>query len=200
MLSEAGGQFSIQHSSFSIADMRWLSYFMLAYVAVAMQIALAPFIAYHHAAPNLVLLAVIFIAVNAPRDPALLGCFVLGMLQDLVTQQQPGLFALSYGLVAMFVVSTQQVVYREHPLTHFSLTLAGGLTTAAVLLLHGWIHPPAPRLTDVTPALRPIRVSATVLLTGVLYTAILAPFVLGLLQRLKRFFAFQPARRKMRFW
>ena len=180
--------------------MRWLSYILLAYVAVALQIGLSPFLAYNRAAPNLVLLAVIFIAVNAPRDPVLLGCFLLGLLQDLVTQQQPGLFALSYGLVAMFVVGTQQVVYRGHPLTHFSLALAGGLMTAVILLAHGWIHPPGARLTDGNTVLPAIRLSTTTELTRVLYTAILAPIVLGLLQRTRSLFAFQQGRKRMRFW
>ena len=180
--------------------MRWFSYIILAYLAVALQIGLGPFVEYRGAAPNLVLLTVIFIAVNAPRDPALLGGFVLGVMQDLVTQQQPGLYALSYALVALFVVSTQQVVYREHPLTHFSLALAGGLITATVLVLHGYIHPAAPRVSDGKTVLPAIRVSPTLLLTGVVYTAVLAPFVLALLQRMKGLFGFQPGRRKARFW
>ena len=87
--------------------MRWLTFLILAYLAVALQIGLSPYLAYHGAAPNLVLLAVIFIAVNAPRDSALLGCFALGVMQDLVSHQPPGLFAFSYGLVAMFIVAVE---------------------------------------------------------------------------------------------
>ena len=83
--------------------MRWLSYFILGYLAVALQIGLAPYLAYRGAVPNFVLLAAIFIAVNAPREAALLGCFMLGAMQDLVTQQPPGLFAFSYGLVSLLV-------------------------------------------------------------------------------------------------
>src|SRR5947209_11686266 len=120
--------------------MRWPMFFILAYIAVGLQVGLSPHVAYHGAAPNLVLLAVVFLAMNASRDAALLACFILGVLQDLLTQQQPGLFALSYGLIALFIVGAQQAVYREHPLTHFSLALAGGLITASILLLHGWIY------------------------------------------------------------
>jgi hypothetical protein len=36
--------------------------------------------------------------------------------------------------------------------------------------------------------------------TRVLYTALLAPFVIGVLQRVKRFFAFDSQRRKARPW
>ena len=175
--------------------MRWLSYILLAYIAVGLQIGLAPFVAYKGAAPNLVLLAVVFIAVNAPKDAALLGCFLLGFLQDLVTQQQPGLFAFSYGLVeALLIVSTQQVVYKDHPLTHFSLALAAAFITASVILLHGWLRPPAPKMIE-GRMIRGLRPSATIELTRVLYTAILAPIVLGVLRKAKGIFGFQPSRR-----
>src|SRR5678809_627478 len=105
--------------------MRWLAYFILAYLALALQIGLAPYLQYRGAAPNLVLLAAVFVALNAPRDAALLGCFCLGVMQDLVTQQQLGLFALSYGLMGLVVFGLNQVVDRDHPLTHFSMTLLG---------------------------------------------------------------------------
>jgi rod shape-determining protein MreD len=182
--------------------MRWLAYCILAYVAIALQIGLAPFVRYNHAAPNLVLLAAVFIALNAPREAALLGCFCLGVLQDLVTQQQPGLFALSYGLMGMVVFSAHQVVYREHPLTHFVLALIGGLIAAVVLLVHGWMYPASPRAAAApgAPALPAIRLSAGTEFTRVAYTAVLAPVVIGLLQRAKKVFAFQSQRRKVRPW
>jgi rod shape-determining protein MreD len=182
--------------------MRWLAYFILAYVAIALQIGLGPYVSYRGAAPNIVLLAVVFVGLNAPRDAALLGCFLMGVLQDLVTQQPPGLFALSYGLTAMLAVSSHQVVSREHAMSHFTVALIGGLLTSAVLLLHAWIHPAAPRslAPDGTTPLPAIRLSAAVEFTRTVYTALLAPVVLGLLQRSRRFFAFQPQRRKARIW
>ena len=182
--------------------MRWFAYFILAYFAIALQIGLAPYVQYKNAAPNLVLLAAVFIALNAPRDAALLGCFCLGVLQDLVTQQQPGLYALSYGLMGMVVFGAHQVVYREHPLTHFSLALVGGVITAVVLLLHGWVHPPWPPVKGAggNQLLPAIRLSPGTEITRAVYTAVLAPLVLGALQRVKKVFAFQPQRRKVRPW
>src|SRR5262245_5852688 len=123
--------------------MRWFTYFILAYMMMGLQIGLKPFVTVAgNVWPNFVLLAVIFIAINAPRDAALLGAFGLGLMQDLCTAEVLGLFAISYSLVAMFTVSTQQVVYRGHPLTHFSLALFGGLICAFVAILHGLIHGP----------------------------------------------------------
>ena len=170
--------------------MRWLAWFILAYVALGLQVGLAPHLRYQGAAPNFVLLAVVYIGINAPRDAALLGGFCLGVVQDLATQQPPGLFALSYGMVAMILVASHHLTSREHPLTHFSLALTGGLVTAAVLLIHSWIHPPAPG----------VRLSVGTEFTRVIYTALLAPFVIGVLQRVKKFFAFDSQRRKVRPW
>lgn len=164
--------------------MRWITYFILAYVALALQVGAGPYLRWQGAAPNFVLLAVIFITVNAPREAALLGAVCLGLMQDLLTQSPLGLYAFSYGLVGMFVVSTQQIVYREHPMTHFTLALVGGLLVGAVLFVQGLIHRPG--------------VEALGLLTSTIYTAVLAPFLLGVLQRVKRAFAFQPPRRKVR--
>ncbi len=165
--------------------MRWLPYFILAYVMLGLQIGLSGHLRIGETWwPNLVLLAVIFIAIHAPRDAALLAGFGLGVLQDLATQQTLGIFALSYGLVAMFTVSTQQLVYRGHPLTHFSLALVGGLMSGLVMLIHGWVRGP--------------RLSPMMLFYSAVYTAVLAPFVLGLLQQVKKVFGFQPPRRRLR--
>lgn len=164
--------------------MRWITYFILAYVALAVQVGAGAYLRWQGAPPNLVLLAVIFVALNAPKEAALLGALSMGFLQDLVTQAPLGMYAFSYGLVGMFVVSTQNVVYREHPLTHFSIALVGGLVCVVVIFTHGLIHPPG--------------VGAMPLLTTVIYTALLSPILLGLLERIKRPFAFQPTRRKVR--
>jgi rod shape-determining protein MreD len=151
---------------------------------LAVQAGAGPYLRWNGAAPNIVLLIVIFITINAPREAALLGALCLGLMQDLLSQSPLGVYAFSYGLVGMFVVSTQQLVYREHPLTHFSLALIGGLMASAVILIHDLIHGPP--------------VEWMQLFTTTIYTAILAPFVLGVLQRAKRPFAFQPPRRKIR--
>jgi rod shape-determining protein MreD len=184
--------------------MRWLTYFILAYLALGLQVGLGNYVSYQGATPNLVLLAAVFIAINAPRDAALLACFGLGLMQDLLTQHPPGLFALAYAIVGLMVAGTHHVVYREHPLTHFSMALVGGMVVAAVVLLNGWVHPPGPKdmpwvgtSSAVQVLAPPVRPSPGTEFTRALYTAVLAPLVLGLLQRIKRAFAFQQQRRKL---
>jgi rod shape-determining protein MreD len=178
--------------------MRWLPYLILAYVALGLQIGLSPHVRFHGAVPNLGLLAVIFLAINAPRDAALLGAFGIGLVQDLLSSQPPGLYALSYGLVAALVTAVSSAVYREHPLAHLTLTFIGGLITMLVLVVHGWIHPPGPASVDGKIQLSPVRLAPATLFLGVLYTTILAPFLIGGLQRIKRVFSFRPPRRRIR--
>ncbi len=187
--------------------MRWLAYFILAYLALGVQVGLGPYVSYQGATPNLVLLAALFIAINAPRNVALLGCFGMGLMHDLLTQQTPGVFALSYGLVGMMAAGTHQVVYKDHPLTHFSMALAAAVVVAVVVLLNGWVRPPGPALTAWVGGVGPapatqatfaaVYLSPTTEFTRALYTAILAPVVIGVLLRVKRAFAFQQPKRKL---
>src|SRR5262245_8520490 len=119
--------------------MRWVTYFILAYVVLGLQAGLSGFVQFRGAAPNMVLLCALFIALCAPRDAALLGAFGLGLMQDLLTQQPMGIYAFSYGLVAMLVVPSQSMIYREHPVTHVMMALVGSVICSMVILIHGWI-------------------------------------------------------------
>jgi len=180
--------------------MRWLAYFILAYCAIAVQSGAGVYMAYKGAAPNLVLLAVIFIAINAPRDAALLAGFCTGAMWDLLTQQPLGLYALGFGLVALFVAGTQSVVYREHPLTHFSMALVGGLLVAFLLMLHALFRSPEiVRTVQNADGLPTPRVSLLPPFLSAAYTAVLAPFALAALRRVRGVFAFEAPRRRMTF-
>ena len=161
--------------------MRTLAYLILSYIALGLQVGLTPFIRVGNAPPNFVLLAALFIALNAPKDAALLGCFALGLMQDLLTQQTLGLFALSYGLMAMLVLGAQQFLYRDHPLTHISVAILGTMICAIVMLLHGLFHPAG-------------RVELSRLLYSGLYTTALSPIILGILQSIRKMFGFHPRR------
>lgn len=168
--------------------MRWLPFFILAYVVLGVQVGLSGYDHLHRGRPNFVLLAVVFIAVNGHRDAALLGCFLLGFMQDLLTQAPLGLNAFAYGAIGMLVIAMQEVVYREHFLTHLMLGFVGGVVYAAIAYTHGLIYS-AIRGPSAYP--RPLLAP---LLEGAIYTAVLAPFVLYVLVRMKRLFGFRPSR------
>jgi rod shape-determining protein MreD len=172
--------------------MRWLAFFIFAYLVVGLQLGIGQYLSIKAAAPNLVLIAVMFVASNAPRDAGLLGAFLLGLFQDLLTLQPPGLFALSYGLTGLMVMNSRKNAYGDHPLTHFVLTLGGGLLTAAILYLHGKIRPASPPATD--GLISTGGVALWPLLLSAFYTALLAPPLLWFVGKTKPLFGFRVSR------
>ena len=171
--------------------MRWLPFFILAYVVLGVQSGLSGYDQVYRGRPNLVLLAALFVAVHAQRDAALLASFMLGLMQDLLTDSPLGLNAFAYGAIAAIVVNVQEVVYRDHVLTHVSLGLVVGLIYAAIVYVHGliyhWAHAAGRSSSWARPSLLP-------LLVGAVYTAALAPVVLYVLQRFRRVFGFRAVR------
>ena len=165
--------------------MRFLAYILLSYICVGMQVGLAGYVRINGAAPNIVLLAAIFIAMHAEMQAALLACFMLGLMTDLVSEQPMGLYALSFSLSGILASMAGRVVYRGHPLTHFFLALIGGTFTAIVLWIYGVLRLPSGT-----------RVPMLSLLGGALYTALLSPIVIGLLHRMRGIFGFATGRRR----
>ena len=175
--------------------MRWSAFFIFAYVMLGLQIGVSRYMIWHGAAPNFALIAVLFVSLHARRDAALLGSFALGLMQDLLTAQQLGLFAFTYGLIAVGVLATDQLVNRGHPLTHFTLALIAGFVLTMVLLIHSAIHPAGASMSEGKTVLGPLRISAATEFARMFYTAIVAPLVLLGLRRTHKLFAFQPGRR-----
>lgn len=162
--------------------MSWLGGALLVYIAAGLQIALRPHVALYGATPNLLLLAAVFVAAGAHRQAALVACFAIGLLQDVLSQQPPGLHAVAFALAAAAITAMQPAMNRTHPLSHIVMAMTAGAIVAAAMLVHGavhgWLH----------GGPRPL---AGPLLLGVAYTALLAPFVLGVLERVTRLRGFR---------
>lgn len=179
--------------------MRWLAFFILTYVVLGLQLGLGEFVTYRGAMPNLALIAVVFIAGNAPRDSALLGAFLIGLFQDLLTAQPIGLYALSYGISGIAIVGSRGFANSEHPLTHVLLTLLSGLVSATVLSIHWLIRRPGQPITlDGGTVLPGIGFAPGALFLSAILTAALSPFVLWIMTRLKPLFGFRASRRRYR--
>jgi rod shape-determining protein MreD len=162
--------------------MNWLAFFILAYLAVGLQSGLASYMRWgaptsSGAEPNFGLIAVVFVSLNAERQAALLGGFILGAMQDLATNQPVGLFAFCFGLAALFIVSIAGAVYRGHPLTHFVCALSAGSLTSIILHLNAHF--------------RHAGVPTAATFGSAVHTALLAPFLIGALDRIKKLFLFK---------
>jgi hypothetical protein len=85
--------------------------------------------------------------------------------------------------------------------TQFFVTLAAGIVVAAVVVLHLWIHPLAglAALPAGEIGALPLPIPLRALMISALYSALLAPMVIGILNYIIRVFAFEaPSRSKAR--
>ena len=176
--------------------MRWISYFILSYLALGIQLGLGSFASYRGVAPDLLLLVVVFISLNASRDEAMLGSFLLGAMQDLITLQPMGLFAFSYGLVSIFVSISAESVRRTHPLTQIAMTFLGGSLMGMLLIVHDYFRPVSPAFVFGGTVVGALRIGPRVVVVSVIYTTLLSPLVIGLLQLFQRLFAFDSDSRR----
>jgi rod shape-determining protein MreD len=160
---------------------RFIPALILAYLALGLQSGLAQHIQIRDASPNLVLPAVIFIALYASRDSALLGSYILGLMQDMLSMVPLGVNPLIYAAITAAVRMTQPAIHREHWLTHVLLGLAGGVLQGVILTIVGLRMPPRPEV--------------EMLVVSTLYTAALCPLLLKPLLMSRRIFGFQPERK-----
>ena len=160
--------------------MRWVPFFVLAYVMLGLQVGLGGLVG----GVNFVLIAAVFVALNGARNVAVPACFVLGLLQDLAGTGPVGTFALAYAVVAILIAGTDRALSAEHPLTHFVITGVAGVVVALILWLHGHL------------ARHGVPLPLGQEFAGVLYTAVAALPALWLLNRLRRSFRFRYASRQ----
>ena len=159
--------------------MRPLPFFVLAYLALGLQMGLGGVAQLGGGPLNVVLIAVAFIAINARQNAAVGGCFALGLLHDLVGSGPLGGYALAYTLVAFLMAGTDRALNVEHAWTHFAVVFLGGIVTAVVLWLQGHFA----RYGIATPLWPNVA--------GAFYTAVLGIFVLRWLTRLRKRFRFK---------
>ena len=172
--------------------MRWLTFIAAAYLLLGIQSGIGDILRWGSATPNLMLMLVVLVALNASRDAALLGCLILGFVHDLASGGPIGLMALAYGLAALMLVQVQQLVYRDNPITHFFATFVAALVVMVVAWVQGQVRPLSVGVEGA------IRVGLSALFLSALYTAALAPVVLWPLVKAKWLFSFQPSRKRLR--
>ncbi|GIW75125.1 MAG: hypothetical protein KatS3mg104_0188 [Phycisphaerae bacterium] len=152
--------------------MRWISFTLMAYVMLGLQIGLYPFVPV-----NFVLIATVFVSLNAPRQVAVPACFILGLLHDLIGIGPIGMYAAAYAGVALLTASDQHAMASDHPISHFLVTLFSGFVVGLIVkLIDAWRDIGTSLLND--------------LLTG-FYTALASVVVLHLLTKLRRKFRFR---------
>ncbi|MFH1108177.1 MAG: rod shape-determining protein MreD [Planctomycetota bacterium] len=147
--------------------MRWLTFAVLAVIALTLQAAVASRIELFAARPDFLLIVVVFLSLYAPPNNAIAAAWILGVCADLMTIERFGLIALSYGLTAMSLASVRENLFRYRVLTQAVVTFAACLLvrTAWTVYYHGLYGATVPLFKD--------WVGGAVIAS--IYTAALAP-------------------------
>lgn len=166
--------------------MKWVPFTILAIIAIVLQTSVVRYVEIQSIRPDLVLVLAVHYALWGPWPEAAIAGWLMGLLVDLQSSEPDriGLHAFCFGGAAWLILRVRQVVFREHAVTQFLVTLASCLLIQVVVgLYHRWGR-----------TVLGGGFWSPVLLTA-LYTALLAPYVHWLLIRLGRWTGLRPTHR-----
>jgi rod shape-determining protein MreD len=156
---------------------RWSRIVPVILLACLMQITLVPLVRLGDVWPNLTLLVLVFVALNASSYESLAAGLLTGLVLDFGSGLPLGLLALCYGGLGVIIAVVRHNVFIEHPLSFvsvaFGAALLGNLAVAALDMASdrafGW---------------RPLSWA----LLSALYSAAVSPLVVLPLGRVRRWF------------
>ncbi len=158
--------------------MRWLAFAIVVVIGLTAQTALAPRVAVYSVRPDWLLVVVVFLALYVPSKPAVIGAWIIGISADLMTVERMGFIALSFALTALAILSIRDYLFRNHWSTQLAITLVACVSVRGVWMIY-----------QRTMFEHSTGLASSVLVDVVLvsvYTALWAPLIHGLLNRMAR--------------
>src|SRR5262245_23975678 len=109
--------------------MNWVAFSVVLFVLTVLQTAVAPFIAVHTIRPDLMVIFAVYCALSARTHDALLACWIIGLVIDLASlsyadRANVGFHAFALGLLALAIVKTRDLTFREGIASHLFYTFA----------------------------------------------------------------------------
>ncbi|MFM9995977.1 MAG: hypothetical protein ACKVU4_09260 [Phycisphaerales bacterium] len=128
--------------------MRWLPFAVGAWLALGLELGLAPQLAWHVRTvtiqPSFLLPLAVFVAMGAAANHAVWACLVLGLLLDLTwrwpastlsdTLTVLGPHALGYLVAGQFVLAMRSMMIRRNPLALAALAVAASLISGVTIV------------------------------------------------------------------
>lgn len=170
--------------------MRWIVFVIVLFVTLALQTAVAPFLAVQTVRPDFAALLAIHIALAAPALEAPLAACLVGLAVDLLSSSygaraNVGAGALAYGLVALVIVRVRKHTFRDHALTYFVFALLGTTMIHALRMAH---------MLYVTDSLSRWPGGVVAVIGWGVYAAAISPYAHWLLRRSRLIWGAGPSR------
>lgn len=163
--------------------MKWISFAILAGVAIVLQTAVTPFIEIQSIRPDLMFILAVHYALWGPWPEAAIAGWLLGLLADMQSLDRIGIHAFCFGLAAWAILRIRQVVFRDHAATQIVITLIFTVLVQLIVELYRRWGTTGPSTSLVWPAL----------LTGA-YTAACTPYLHWALIRMSRWTGLRASR------
>ncbi len=167
--------------------MRWLSFAVLAWVAIVLQTTLVPRLPFGNIRPDLLYIIAVHYSLHAVSPDAMIAAWLLGFTMDICGPGTIGVFAFSYGLTSLIIVRLRDSMFRDHPLTWTLVTLVSSWLVYLIVGVHFLLtHPTAQRgIADV--------LTHSILTAAI--TAFFAPYIQGFFGRIRTVLGLMPAHR-----
>lgn len=175
--------------------MRWIPFFILLYLATALQAAhLGQFSAAGYFHIEYLPLLAIFYAMFAATDSAPLACFWCGLVYDLTSSGPLGLQAILLAMIGLGIIPIRKHIFRANPVSQAVLTCLGVLLFMIARSLVEWLVFPT-----AGGAWGGIGLATQVglIASSTLYTALVAPGLFRLLFLLGSLLGFETRLRRV---
>ena len=157
--------------------MRWPLLLVLIFILLLMQTTLVRWMDVAGARPDLLLILVLFVSLNARPDDSFLTSVLVGLCKDVYSAQRFGLYTLLFAAVGVAVNLVRKDLFKEHFFTQMLVAVAcAGACNVVVSLVHmltyglwnGWHF-------------------LALSVAGAAYTAVVTPIGFAVLARLRRY-------------
>ena len=88
--------------------------------------------------PEWTFILVVHYALWGPWPDAAIAAWLLGLIVDFQSADPIGLHAFSYGAAAWAILRIRQVVFRDHPVTHVTVTLVFTFGVQLLIAAYRW--------------------------------------------------------------
>lgn len=121
--------------------MRWITFAIVLYLILALQGAVAPYLALHTVWPDFLVIVGVYFALTARAPDAMLACWIIGLMTDLASlsygnRSNIGIHALCFGLLAVGIVRIRDLTFRESIWSQLFYTFTVKLLLASAVGLY----------------------------------------------------------------
>ena len=158
---------------------------IVGYLAVVVQTTVVPLVSLGAVGPDLLLTVAMFLALFAPKHPALVGGWILGLAKDVTGGGPVGAWAVLFLAAAATLIEVRDLLFIQRALTQAALMAVVALPMNLAYVAARWALAGG----------RPTLTAVGLVVGCAVFTAVVTPPVVWFLGRFRRVLGLVPERR-----